>query len=557
MRRDPIYHSTYTGKPPDEPAVLGVALNEVFVPLLQKQFPEIADFYLPPEGCSYRLAVVSLKKQYPGHAKRVMFGVWSFLRQFMYTKIIVVTDDDVDIRDWKDVIWALTTRVDPGARHAARRATPIDYLDFASPVAGLGSKMGIDATNKWPGETTRDVGPADRDGRGGQGARRRAVGSALRPAGRRRPARATPRGRRDALPAARDPHRGERERPKRSQRASARSAGERAHETDQQRRRPAATARCARRAGAGATIGLDFADGEHDPRAVELGARREQRLALPARWRPDAGLTLSPPHLVGEPRAIALELGQRRGERRSIGRAALPESATARRSRSRDSTIVNPQSAAMRYVSQNQTTTSADAASSANAKASTITTTRTRLAIARARSSSNSTEASSSRVRNKPDQRRAEVPQRAAQAAARPSGRAVGHGGEASGAAVHQQADDETDRGGDADRLPRIVVHVVVGGAGGGLGAVDRLAFEFLQPELGAQQLGLDLRAQVAGLVAGFDGAPLQHFLGFGQHARQNRRRAFRGYVSASRTWVTPSGCYRGRSALRDRHGPL
>jgi 4-hydroxy-3-polyprenylbenzoate decarboxylase len=155
MRRDPIYHSTYTGKPPDEPAVLGVALNEVFVPLLQKQFPEIADFYLPPEGCSYRLAVVALKKQYPGHAKRVMFGVWSFLRQFMYTKMIVVTDDDVNIRDWKEVIWALTTRVDPARDTLIVESTPIDYLDFASPVAGLGSKMGIDATNKWDGESSR------------------------------------------------------------------------------------------------------------------------------------------------------------------------------------------------------------------------------------------------------------------------------------------------------------------------------------------------------------------------------------------------------------------
>jgi len=154
-RRDPIYHSTYTGKPPDEPAVLGVALNEVFVPLLRRQFPEITDFYLPPEGCSYRLSVVSMKKQYPGHAKRVMFGVWSFLRQFMYTKFIIVTDDDVNVRDWKDVIWALTTRVDPRRDTLIADHTPIDYLDFASPVAGLGSKMGIDATNKWPGETDR------------------------------------------------------------------------------------------------------------------------------------------------------------------------------------------------------------------------------------------------------------------------------------------------------------------------------------------------------------------------------------------------------------------
>ncbi|HEX7972483.1 MAG TPA: 4-hydroxy-3-polyprenylbenzoate decarboxylase [Thiobacillus sp.] len=158
LRRDPIYHSTYTGKPPDEPAILGVALNEVFVPLLQKQFPEITDFYLPPEGCSYRMAVVSMKKAYPGHAKRVMFGVWSFLRQFMYTKFILVTDDDVNVRDWKDVMWALTTRVDPARDTLLVENTPIDYLDFASPVSGLGSKMGIDATNKWPGETAREWG---------------------------------------------------------------------------------------------------------------------------------------------------------------------------------------------------------------------------------------------------------------------------------------------------------------------------------------------------------------------------------------------------------------
>jgi 4-hydroxy-3-polyprenylbenzoate decarboxylase len=157
-RRDPIYHSTFTGKPPDEPAVLGVALNEVFVPLLQKQFPEIVDFYLPPEGCSYRLAVVTMKKQYPGHAKRVMFGVWSYLRQFMYTKFIIVTDDDVDARNWKDVIWALVTRVDPQRDTVIVDNTPIDYLDFASPVSGLGSKMGIDATAKWPAETAREWG---------------------------------------------------------------------------------------------------------------------------------------------------------------------------------------------------------------------------------------------------------------------------------------------------------------------------------------------------------------------------------------------------------------
>jgi 4-hydroxy-3-polyprenylbenzoate decarboxylase len=158
MRRDPIYHSTYTGKPPDEPSMLGVALNEVFVPLLQKQFPEITDFYLPPEGCSYRMAVVSMKKQYPGHAKRVMFGIWSFLRQFMYTKFILVTDDDVNIRSWSEVVWALTTRVDAARDTLIVENTPIDYLDFASPIAGLGSKMGIDATHKWPGETQREWG---------------------------------------------------------------------------------------------------------------------------------------------------------------------------------------------------------------------------------------------------------------------------------------------------------------------------------------------------------------------------------------------------------------
>ena len=158
MRREPLYHSTYTGKPPDEPAVLGEALNEVFVPLLVKQFPEITDFFLPPEGCSYRVACVSIRKQYPGNAKRVMFGIWSFLRQFMYTKFIIVTDDDVNVRDWKEVIWALTTRVDPRRDTLIADATPIDYLDFASPVAGLGSKMGIDATNKWPAETDRKWG---------------------------------------------------------------------------------------------------------------------------------------------------------------------------------------------------------------------------------------------------------------------------------------------------------------------------------------------------------------------------------------------------------------
>ena len=159
-RREPIYHSTYTGKPPDEPAVLGVALNEVFVPILQKQFPEIVDFYLPPEGCSYRMAIISIKKSYPGHAKRLMFGLWSFLRQFMYTKFIVVTDADVDIRNWRDVVWAITTRMDPVRDTTLVDHTPIDYLDFASPVSGLGGKMGLDATHKWPGETQREWGRA-------------------------------------------------------------------------------------------------------------------------------------------------------------------------------------------------------------------------------------------------------------------------------------------------------------------------------------------------------------------------------------------------------------
>ncbi len=158
MRRDPIYHTTYTGKPPDEPAVLGVALNEVFVPLLQRQLPEIVDFYLPPEGCSYRMAVVSIRKQYAGHAKRVMFGVWSVLRQFMYTKFVIVVDDDIDIRNWKEVIWAVTTRMDPVRDTVLVDNTPIDYLDFASPASGLGGKMGLDATNKWSGETTREWG---------------------------------------------------------------------------------------------------------------------------------------------------------------------------------------------------------------------------------------------------------------------------------------------------------------------------------------------------------------------------------------------------------------
>ena len=157
-RENPIYHSTYTGRPPDEPAILGVALNEVFVPLIKKQFPEIIDFYLPPEGCSYRMAVITMRKEYPGHAKRIMFGIWSFLRQFMYTKFIIVTDDDINARCWEDVIWAMTTRMDPKRDCTVIENTPIDYLDFASPIAGLGSKIGMDATNKWSGETHREWG---------------------------------------------------------------------------------------------------------------------------------------------------------------------------------------------------------------------------------------------------------------------------------------------------------------------------------------------------------------------------------------------------------------
>jgi 4-hydroxy-3-polyprenylbenzoate decarboxylase len=158
MRRQPVYLSTFTGRPPDEPSVLGEALNEVFIPLLQQQFPEIVDFWLPPEGCSYRIAVVSMKKAYAGHAKRVMFGVWSYLRQFMYTKWVIVVDDDIDARNWKDVMWAISTRMDPARDITLVESTPIDYLDFASPVSGLGSKIGLDATNKWPGETNREWG---------------------------------------------------------------------------------------------------------------------------------------------------------------------------------------------------------------------------------------------------------------------------------------------------------------------------------------------------------------------------------------------------------------
>jgi 4-hydroxy-3-polyprenylbenzoate decarboxylase len=157
-RRDPIYHTTYTGRPPDEPSVLGLALNDVFVPILQSQFPEIVDFYLPAEACSYRVAVVSIRKEYPGHARRIMFGIWSFLRQFMYTKIVIVVDAEIDARSWPDVVWAISTRVDPARDTVVVESTPIDYLDFASPVAGLGSKLGIDATSKWPGEVSRQWG---------------------------------------------------------------------------------------------------------------------------------------------------------------------------------------------------------------------------------------------------------------------------------------------------------------------------------------------------------------------------------------------------------------
>jgi 4-hydroxy-3-polyprenylbenzoate decarboxylase len=157
-RADPIYHTTYTGRPPDEPSVLGLALNDVFVPVLQTQYPEIEDFYLPSEACSYRVAVVSIRKQYPGHARRIMFGIWSYLRQFMYTKLIIVVDDDIDVRNWSDVVWAMSTRMDPARDMQLVESTPIDYLDFASPVAGLGSKVGFDATNKWPGETERKWG---------------------------------------------------------------------------------------------------------------------------------------------------------------------------------------------------------------------------------------------------------------------------------------------------------------------------------------------------------------------------------------------------------------
>jgi 4-hydroxy-3-polyprenylbenzoate decarboxylase len=157
-RNEPIYHTTYTGRPPDEPAVLGLALNEVFVPILKTQFPEIVDFYLPSEACSYRLAVVSIRKEYPGHAKRVMFGIWSYLRQFMYTKLVIVVDEDIDARSWPDVIWAISTRADPSRDTVIVESTPIDYLDFASPQPGLGSKLGIDATNKWSTETDRDWG---------------------------------------------------------------------------------------------------------------------------------------------------------------------------------------------------------------------------------------------------------------------------------------------------------------------------------------------------------------------------------------------------------------
>jgi len=166
MKREPLYHSTYTGKPLDEPAVLGMAMNELFIPLLQRQFPEITDFYLPPEACSYRMAVVQIRKAYPGHARRIMMGVWSHLRQFMYTKFIIVVDEDVDARDWREVMWALSTRMDPVRDTFTVEHTPMDYLDFASPVTGLGSKMGLDATNKWPGETQREWGRSIRHDEG-------------------------------------------------------------------------------------------------------------------------------------------------------------------------------------------------------------------------------------------------------------------------------------------------------------------------------------------------------------------------------------------------------
>jgi 4-hydroxy-3-polyprenylbenzoate decarboxylase len=158
MRRDPIYLSTFTGRPPDEPSVLGEALNEVFVPLLIQQFPEIADFWLPPEACSYRVAVVAMRKAYPGHARRIMMAVWSYLRQFMYTKLVIVVDADIDARDWTDVMWAVSTNVDAARDVMVVENTPIDYLDFASPAPGLGSKMGIDATTKIAPETARPWG---------------------------------------------------------------------------------------------------------------------------------------------------------------------------------------------------------------------------------------------------------------------------------------------------------------------------------------------------------------------------------------------------------------
>ena len=164
-RRDPIYHTTYTGRPPDEPAILGLALNDVFVPILQTQFPEIVDFYLPSEACSYRVAVVSIRKEYPGHAKRVMFGVWSYLRQFMYTKIVIVVDADIDARNWADVIWAISTRVDPKRDSVLVESTPIDYLDFASPVAGLGSKLGHRCDDEMARRGGSPVGPPDYDAR--------------------------------------------------------------------------------------------------------------------------------------------------------------------------------------------------------------------------------------------------------------------------------------------------------------------------------------------------------------------------------------------------------
>jgi hypothetical protein len=267
MRRDPIYHSTYTGKPPDEPAVLGVALNEVFVPLLQKQFPEIADFYLPPEGCSYRLAVVSLRKQYPGHAKRVMFGVWSFLRQFMYCKTIIVTDDDIDVRDWKEVIWALSTRVDAARDTLIVEHTPIDYLDFASPVAGPRQQDGHRRHEQMAGETARAWGrpiamdPAVK-------ARVDALWGSLGSLAR-------------AAPVAHDAQRRHSERRIAKPARQPAGAGKRSqHRQDRRRERPDALR--AILDGRRRDDAFHLVDGKHEPVAIELGSRRQQRLLFGA-----------------------------------------------------------------------------------------------------------------------------------------------------------------------------------------------------------------------------------------------------------------------------------